>query len=441
MTTRQPLSANGGSGLGAGGGRKLTIKVKSKPALPPNFLDTTWKSLEDALQAVRQRKPALHGHQELYSMVEDLYLHKHGGDTYVRLYKDVDSYLTTTISKLWETNAHSNARQFLEIFASSWQEYAEQMKAIRLIFTVLDRSPKCMMQTEVPSSTSLWDMGLHLFRKQLERNSPCLSKLINDILEVIREERLQGLMEFNYFRAHHDVLRMLSSLNLYSSYFEAKFLDTTTEFYNQESFDRMASHTVPDYLVATEKRLQEEAKRSVEYLDYSTRKPLRRIMEQSLLVRHGQALIDKGLDQLLEDEARIQDLARMHRLFAAVGMLPLLLKGFSVHLKAKGLALVMDDEQIDLVDSLLQFKAKVDRMWKQAFSGDEAFLKSIRDSFESFLNSRDNKPAELIAKYADRALRSTTQTDSYALLQKTMELFRFLHAKDVFEEFYKQALA
>jgi cullin-4 len=423
------------------GAKKLTIKVKSKPALPPAYLDTTWQSLESALRAVRQRKPAKHGYQELYSMVEDLCLHKFGSDTYVRLYRDVDEHLATTISSLWEQSSHASARQFLETFSSAWQEYSEQMKAIRLIFTVLDRSPKLMTHTEVPSARSLWDMGLQLFRKHLERNMACLNRLIECLLEVIREERSMGPAEVLMYTAHHDLLRMLSNLGLYTTQFEPRFLTSTSDFYTQESNDGMRTLNVPDYLAKCERRFQEEAKRSAEYLDSTTRKPLRKIIEQCLLSNHAQALIDKGLDELLDDEARLQDLARMHRLFSAVQLQPLLLKGFSVHTKAKGLALVMDDENPDLVGSLLQFKAKIDRMLKGAFENDEAFVKATRDALESFLNSRDNKPAELIAKYADKALRSTTTTDSFSVLQKTMELFRFLHAKDVFEEFYKKALA
>ena len=432
MSTRPPPAG--------GGPKKLTIKMKTKPSLPPTYFETTWQALAEALDAVREKRVANHGHQELYSMVDDLCLHRLGPETYVRLYQNVDEHLKLEIQRLWERFSSLSPPQFLEHFSSTWHDHTEHMKAIRLIFTVLDRSPKCMMQTQVPPARSLWDMGLQIFRKHLEKNSDCLESLIINLLQVIQNERLYG-EEMIGENAHHELLRMLSNLGLYSSHFEPRFLAATTEFYQAEALERMTTFSVPDYLIACEKRFNEETTRSIEYLGSSSRKPLRKIVENCLLNSQAQVLIDKGLDQLLDDESRILDLARFYNLLSSASLSNLLLKGFSSYVRAKGLTLVMDEENHDLVGNLLTFKAKIDRMLKEAFQNDEGFQKTNRDAFEYFLNSRDNKPAELIAKYADRALRSTTTTDVDTLLQKTMELFRFLHAKDVFEEFYKQALA
>jgi len=50
-----------------------------------------------------------------------------------------------------------------------------------------------------------------------------------------------------------------------------------------------------------------------------------------------------------------------------------------------------------------------------------------RDAFETFLNVRDNKPAELIAKYIDRQLRSSGSIDDIqTALTRCTELFRYV---------------
>ena len=68
-----------------------------------------------------------------------------------------------------------------------------------------------------------------------------------------------------------------------------------------------------------------------------------------------------------------------------------------------------------------------------------------RDAFENFINKRQNKPAEMIAKYIDTRLKSgnkeSSEEELEKLMDKVMVIFRFIHGKDVFEAFYKKDLA
>jgi cullin-4 len=59
-----------------------------------------------------------------------------------------------------------------------------------------------------------------------------------------------------------------------------------------------------------------------------------------------------------------------------------------------------------MVQSLLDYKLKIDAILAESFDHNQQFINSMRDGFESFINSRQNKPAELIAKFVDSKLRS-----------------------------------
>lgn len=59
-----------------------------------------------------------------------------------------------------------------------------------------------------------------------------------------------------------------------------------------------------------------------------------------------------------------------------------------------------------MVQSLLDYKLKIDAILAESFDYNQQFINSMRDGFESFINSRQNKPAELIAKFVDSKLRS-----------------------------------
>jgi len=51
-----------------------------------------------------------------------------------------------------------------------------------------------------------------------------------------------------------------------------------------------------------------------------------------------------------------------------------------------------------MVQELLDFKDKMDRIVNNCFQSNEKFINSLKEAFEFFINQRTNKPAELIGK-------------------------------------------
>lgn len=122
----------------------------------------------------------------------------------------------------------------------------------------------------------------------------------------------------------------------------------------------------------------------------------------------------------------------------------------------------------DMVERLLKFKAFAEKAASTAFvdytpsstSGasasnsapqqykatpNVAYDYAIRDGFQAGFSKRRNKPAEMIAKYLDRAMRkgqkSATDTEFMTLLEKVLQLYRFTDDKDVFRTYYMRALS
>lgn len=51
-----------------------------------------------------------------------------------------------------------------------------------------------------------------------------------------------------------------------------------------------------------------------------------------------------------------------------------------------------------MVQELLDFKDKVDHIIDVCFMKNEKFVNAMKEAFETFINKRPNKPAELIGK-------------------------------------------
>jgi len=418
--------------------KKLVIKnFKEKPKLPENYQEETWKKLEEAVAAIHNSTAIQYSLEELYQAVENMCSHKMSITLYDNLKSQCEAHVKTKLARF--TGDMTESVLFLKDIDHCWQAHCRQMIMIRSIFLFLDRT--YVLQTS--SILSIWDMGLELFRLHIISHPLVQNRTVDGLLQLIEKERHGDAVDRSLLKS---LLRMLSDLQIYQDAFETEFLQATDRLYASEGQRLMQDRDVPEYIAHVDKRLTEENGRLMHYLDASTRKPLICCVEKQLLQEHVIQLLEKGLDQLLEQN-RAADLTLIYSLFSRVkDGLSHLCTYFARFIKLTGKCIVVNPEKDPvMVQELLDFKEKLDQIIKNCFQGNDKFINGMKESFENFINARVNKPAELIAKFVDTKLRAgnkeATEEELERLLDKIMVLFRFIHGKDVFEAFYKKDLA
>uniref|UniRef100_A0A8C2TTN6 Cullin-4A n=2 Tax=Aves TaxID=8782 RepID=A0A8C2TTN6_COTJA len=408
-----------------------------RPKLPDNYTQDTWHKLHEAVAAIQSSTSIKYNLEELYQAVENLCSYKVSATLYKQLRQVCEDHVKAQILQCCTDSLDSLL--FLKKINKCWQDHCRQMIMIRSIFLFLDRT-YVLQNSMLPS---IWDMGLELFRNHVISDKQVQNKTIDGILLLIERERSGEAVDRSLLRS---LLSMLSDLQVYKESFEQRFLEETNCLYAAEGQRLMQEREVPEYLHHVSKRLEEEGDRVITYLDHSTQKPLIACVEKQLLGEHLTAILQKGLDNLL-DENRISDLTQTYQLFSRVkGGQQILLQHWSEYIKNFGTTIVVNPEKDkDMVQELLDFKDKVDHIIEVCFQKNEKFINLMKEAFETFINKRPNKPAELIAKYVDSKLRAgnkeATDEELERILDKIMIIFRFIHGKDVFEAFYKKDLA
>uniref|UniRef100_A0A667YZR1 Cullin 4B n=1 Tax=Myripristis murdjan TaxID=586833 RepID=A0A667YZR1_9TELE len=406
-----------------GAAKKLVIKnFKEKPKLPENYIQETWQKLKEAVEAIQNSTSIKYNLEELYQAVENLCSHKISAKLYKQLRAVCEDHIKAQIDQFREYPFHV---LFLKKIDKCWQDHCRQMIMIRSIFLFLDRT-YVLQNSMLPS---IWDMGLELFRFYIISDLKVQSKTIDGILLLIERERNGEAIDRSLLRS---LLSMLSDLQIYQDSFEQRFLEETNRLYAAEGQRLMQEREVPEYLHHVNKRLEEEADRVITYLDQSTQKPLIATVEKQLLGEHLTATLQKGLTHLL-DENRIQDLSLLYQLFSRVrGGVQVLLQHWIEYIKAFGSTIVINPEKDKtMVQELLDFKDKVDHVIDVCFMKNEKFVNAMKEAFETFINKRPNKPAELIAKHVDSKLRAgnkeATDEELEKMLDKIMIIFRFIY--------------
>ncbi|KAG0022804.1 Cullin-4B [Podila clonocystis] len=414
--------------------KKLVIKnFTVTPQLPEDYELNTWKVLQQAVHAIQQSKPVESSLEELYKTCENLCHQKFGDNLYKRLSAEVESHVKNVVDGLLNKPEDG----FLEAVHTAWSDHCRQMIMIRSIFLYLDRT----FALQTLGVSTIWELGLDLWRRLAMNSLEIRSKVLGGILVLIERER-NGETTSHLIMS---LLRMLSDIQMYKSIFETPFLQASRLYYHVEGEQSVHIRTVPEYLRYAQRRLVEEAGRFEGHLDKSTRRDLIAAVEGELLERWTDVILQKGFETVMQDH-NLTDLKLWYELMMRVNGLEKLSFHFGNYVKKTGKALVADPSRDDsMVDELLKFKLGLDEIVSTCFQNSDLFLNVLKECFEAFINTRQNKPAELVAKYLDLRLRSGNKDLSDEELESTLDrvliLFRYIQGKDVFEAFYKRDLA
>ena len=428
--------------------KKLTIHpYKKKPAAPPDLFNTAWQNhLLPAVNAVHNSTPVPFSLEELYRMVEDVCRHKHAPDLYRALRQVCDAHVKQEVESMRGSTLGVDA--FLTAVEAVWQRHCTQMLRIRAIFLYLDRT--YIVQGGNPDERSFWDMGLFLFRNHFSTTDDVQRITVANLLIQIDRERDGDTVDMSLLK---NLLPMFTAISNYEHAFEKPFLAATDAYYRKES-ERLINQTdIPSYLTHAERRIIEENERALRYLDRRTQKPLISTIERRIVSDHVVTILEKGFNSMC-DGNRMDDIKRC---FSVLGRanehMPsdsesahdLMRARLIDYVKGVGRKIVMDRQKdAEMVQSLLDLKSKFDKLVRYSFKCTETFNNAVNLAFESFVNARENKPAELIAKFVDGILRTGnkgfSEEELELTLDKALTLFRFIDGKDVFEAFYKKDL-
>ncbi|KAG4095539.1 cullin 4 [Neocallimastix lanati (nom. inval.)] len=421
------------------------------PTLTLDF-NVEWNRLKNAMDAIYYSTPLFNSLEELYMLCENLCKYNYAPQLYDNIQNVLKEYLIKDYKNILQTIENND---FLISLSSLWTSFCKKLVMIRSVFLYLDRT-YALKEIKIGS---LWSLGLELFKINISNQPEINDKAIKDLLQLIELDRQKKFIngeEKNNYLLLRTIIKMYIDLNKYPE-FEKQFLESSTLFYKNESrsyIDDISDATnhgqlIAEYLQRVETYLNEEVERCNfgcynGYIDSGTRKSVTSIVENEMIKNYIDVILEKGFDHLISSKS-YGDLNRLYSLVNRVDLLESLRIYFCNYIKKTGSFYVMDSSKDSImVQSLLNFKKDLDDVLKFSFSNNEKFVNTVKEGFETFINQRQNKPAELISKYIDNKLRqvkSIPEEKIEEIQERCMFLFRFINGKDIFEAYYKKDLS
>ncbi|KAL8440423.1 hypothetical protein Efla_000311 [Eimeria flavescens] len=405
-----------------------------------------WLSLKDAFSHIFNHNAASLSFEELYRYAYTLVLHKRGQNLYEGTYLCVEAQLRGVAAAI---RRQTDARSFMDLFLSSWNDHAVNMGLASDILMYLDKN-------FVPPHrlTPVYAMGMQLFYELVLKDREINRRFREHLLSLILADRNGEAVELRHLRLAVNMLTTLRTCvdhPVYTEEFEVPFLESTRRFYEEETARLIETHSATDFLKKAQARMSEESVRVVSHMNEETGPPLTKLLYGVWIAAHYRAVASNatsGGPFLIRNDC-LEDLHRMYCLFSRVpGAVDELKEVMKRSLEDYGQAILSDPEKtkdpVTFVTSFLSLKNKFQRIVQTAFCDDQELHATMKTAFEGFLCS-DSRSPSFLSSYLDDFFRKGVRNASEEAIQETLEgllsLFRYLRDKDLFVAYYKQLLS
>lgn len=394
---------------------KLLIRNLKAPLSPGLRVNQEMSKLEMAITRIYRKLDIQESYEELHRSVENLCTFRMSEALFENLKDIVQSYLESKIDVLQKTDF------FLDALNNVWIDYSQQSNLVNNIYLYLDRK----YMNDRYNRNSVWSMCLNTFKTEIVLHNEMKEKIVSSLLEQIALERNGYTIQKALIKS---IIQMLIDLQIYDEIFNQHLLTITDNLYKTESNKYIRNFNISMYISYVNRRLEEETARVKSYLHKVTEKPLLEIVKNRLLKKHLNYILENGLPELLIHN-KTNDLTHLYSLLNQISTgHSALSKVLNVYLVKHG-RLIVEDVNLDkvMIENLLKFKDQIDDIVSNCFNNSPMLVEGVKSSFKYFINERQNKPAELLAKYIDSQLRSkNTEEDIEKLLNKCMVIFRFI---------------
>ncbi|KAJ8920287.1 hypothetical protein NQ315_011948 [Exocentrus adspersus] len=410
--------------------RKVYIKNFRGASETQVYAENAIRTLEDNLIAILDSKQRGSALQELYRIVENLH-NTHRNVLYEKLHDILDQALQQKLDGLL-----NNTEDLLTITNYLWTEFCKQINIIKNVFLNCDRSAN-----NGNKFNTVQNLSINLFKTIIVLNPTIKKGVTRKILDSIHLERKGDKVDIHLMKS---ILGMLTELQVYDDIFQVEFLRVSHQFYADEGNVLITTIDVREYLKHTQTRIKEEQERSKNYLNRYTSAAVLEIVYKSLIKDHLIVILDKAFELLFENQIG-EELGILYNLVKKVTLgIKSLSDYFIQYILKRGVLIVTrPDNEKTMIQELLDFKDNLDEIVEKCFKNNDIFNGNIRNCFIKFINNKQNRPAQLLAKYIDAKLRCKDLSDEALekTLSKVMVLFRYIQGKDIFEAFYKKDLA
>ncbi|KAK8853464.1 hypothetical protein IAR55_004171 [Kwoniella newhampshirensis] len=463
-------------GTGKEGVRTIKLSIPARSSPPP--VKDRLNVLLSAIAPLLSGGPTAQSYHHLSSTCHALVLQPHtlGPTIYSRVKEELEKS-TASLAREWRGSIMAREKGWLGKLVHGWKLFEQRVLLLAAVFVYLDR----VYSNSTNGIASIHDLSIATFRKYIWENDLLAEKTREEVLAWATAEREAGSPASDARPTISSVFSLSKLLSTFPSVAEP-YMELVTAHYQSVSTSNLDSveqsgMTASKYVAWVLEKVDEERERAETCLSLDVAERSMQIVRQEAGENKGDKIVRRALDEAM-DNADSAALTRLYRFSVDVNVFTILSRALQDHLEAR-LKTIISDPANDskMIDGTLTLKRFADQAIASLFQTPTAVVadtekeesekvreekealdkkrtertrefeleEAIRTGFKLGMGSRQNAPAEYIAKHLDVAMRkgqgSGTEAEFNRHLDEIIALIGFTKDKDVFKAFYSTQLA
>ncbi len=414
-----------------------------QPPPPPSgdFVATAVSKIVVAIEAIFGSKASDLSYQELHCATYNMVIQRQGETLYSAVCRSFKEYAGIVAAQL----ANCPDAQLLSMYIEHWRSYSLALHSICSFLMYMDHN-YCSVLKKPP----LHRVGINTFLEIA--SDPMLRQRVTSILlSHVVTFRSGAICDLEQLRAAVLVLLQMvrdGSLNEYECVFESPYLYSSSLYYAAEAARLLQACSGVEYARAVEAAIERERSLCSNNLAPSTYTNVLKVMQSTMIEQQAVQVLqapNSGLDACLNAD-RVDALADLYKCVARTDAgLAALIQMFKRHVEETCKGLVAPETMsspVAFVEQALalsqRFKGLIDTCFGSRRALHDAFVAAIT----AVCNSKPGVP-EALSLYLDKCVRNPSSADgsSTAVVERVMQLFRYVSDKDVFQSYYVSHMA
>lgn len=454
---------------------KLTPRTRPAPPSASQQLDTLLSSIAPLIGG----RPVPHSYQHLSCICETLVLPPHnlGPAIYARVKEELGKAVAL-LGREWKASIMARSPGWLDTLIAGWRSFEARVQLLGAVFVYLDR----VYSGE--SNLTIFETAVQLFREGIWGDEIIFGKTRDDLLAWATAERDAAGPSTERRPTILALTNLAARLSASESLTEP-YLEMAAGYYAAaagESMDAVeAGNMSPSkYVHWVLQKVEEEMERVHDRMEPRVERAVGQIVRDEAGSKMGDRIVRRALDEAM-DTTDLALLSQLYRFVTDAALFSTFVAAMQAHVQSR-LTKVISDPANDahMIEGTLSLKRFADQAVSSLFAHlstaivaekeepmeadsyglikpDQKKMNllerarrleledAVRTGFKAGMGSRQNAPAEWIAKHLDVTMRkgqgSGTEEEFNALLDEIVALIGYTPDKDVFKAFYANQLA
>ena len=414
-----------------------------QPPPPPSgdFVASAISKIVLAIEAIFGSKASDLSFQELHCATYNMVIQRQGESLYNAVCQSFKEHSRSVASQL----AMCSDPQLLSMYIESWRSYSIALHVICSFLMYMDHN-----YCSVLKKPSLHRVGINSFLELA--SEPALRQRVTGVLLAhVSTFRSGAICDLEQLRAAVLVLLQMvrdGAVNQYECVFESPYLHSSSLYYASEAARLLQACSGVEYARAVEAVIERERTLCSSNLAPATFPNVLKVIQSTMVDQQASQILqapNSGLDACLNAD-RVDALSDLYKCVSRADTgLTSLVQMFKRHVEEACKGLVASETMsspVVFVQQALALSQRFKGIIDTCFGSRRALHDAFVAAMTAVCNSKPGVP-EALSLYLDRCVRNPSSVDgtSTDVVERVMQLFRYVSDKDVFQSYYISHMA